>query len=159
FRERIESLAVGNRFEPARRPATNRLVITIGDRQVHAGIPVRRRAEGNGVFGEAEAPGVVVARTDKFQRRAIGLEAKDSLPESDFLPANRAAKSGIPDGAPNPVIETIAQVAGRRMRVPHAPTGEEHLPLVRLAVPVRVLKELRLAGMDDDDTAVGEDKT
>src|SRR6185369_14749813 len=106
-----------------------------------------------------EAPGVVVARTDKFQRRAIGLEAKDSLPESDFLPANRAAKSGIPDGAPNPVIETIAQVAGRRMRVPHAPAGEEHLTLVCLVVAVRILEKLCFAGMNDNDAAVGEDKT
>src|SRR5207245_4768914 len=147
---------VGDGFEPARRPAIDRLVVAIGNRHIHAGIPVCRRSEDAGVFSEAEAPRVVVARTNKLQRRAIGLEAKDALPEADFFPANGATKSGVPNRSPNPVIETIAQVAGRSVRVTHAPAGEEHPALISLVVPVRILEKLGFAGVDDDYAAIRE---
>src|SRR5439155_22740941 len=139
-RERIKALAIGDGFEPARRPAIDRLVVSIRNRHIHAGISVCRRSEDGGVFSEAEAPRVVVARTNKLQRRAIGLEAKDALPEADFFPANVATKSGVPNRSPNPVIETIAQVAGRSGCVAHAPPGAEHPALASLVVAVQILE-------------------
>jgi len=68
FRERIESLTVGDGFEPAGRPAIDGFVVAIWNRHIHASIPIRSRSEDNGVFSDAEAPGVVIARTNKLQR-------------------------------------------------------------------------------------------
>src|SRR5439155_19535208 len=158
FRERIEWLAVGDRFEPAGRPTIDSLIIAIRNGHVHAGIPIGRRSEDDGIFSESEAPGVVIARANKLQRRAIGLETKDSLPEADFFATNGATKSGIADGSPNPVVESVAQVAGGSVGVAHAPAGEEHLALIGLVVAVCILEKLGFARVDNDDDAVRENK-
>src|SRR5439155_1168184 len=86
--DRIETLAVRDGREHAGRPAVDRLVIAIRDRHVHAGIAVRRGAKDEIVLGDAESPGVVVARTNKLQLRAVRPEAEDALSEADLLAAD-----------------------------------------------------------------------
>ena len=157
--DRIKALAVRDGCQHAGGPAVDRFVIAIRNGHVHARIAVRRRAKDEIILGNAQAPRIVVAGTDELQLRAVGLETKDALPEPNFIPADGPAKTRIAHRAPNPIVETVTQIACGGMCVAHAPAGKEHTPFVRLVIAVGVLEEFRLSGVNDDDTAVGENKS
>src|SRR5439155_10618538 len=86
----VETLAVRDGSQHAGGPAVDRFVVAIGNRHVHARVAVRGRAEDEVVLGQSETPGVVVARTNEFQLRAVRLEPKDALSKPNLLAADRA---------------------------------------------------------------------
>ena len=119
--ERIETLAVRDGRQHAGGPAVDRFVIAIGNRHIHARVAVRGGTEDEVVLGDAESPGVVVAGTNELQLRAVRLEAEDALPEANFLPAHNPAETRIAHRAPDPVVESVAQIACGGMCVAHSP--------------------------------------
>src|SRR5258706_1371993 len=102
FCDREDFLAVGNGFEAARGPAIHGLVIAIGDGHVHAGIAVGSGTKNKVIFAYPQAPGVVVAGADKFQRRAVRFKAEDSLAEPKVFATHGPLEARITDRAPNP---------------------------------------------------------
>ena len=157
FIERVEELAVGDGFHARRGPAIDRFVATIGNGHVPARVVVRGRAEDDALLAEAQSPGVVVARLDELQHRAVGLEAKDALSKFQPFAAHRSVKARVADRAPDPVVEAAPQVARPGVRVVHTPAGEEHLPHVRLVIAAGILEEKRVGRLRDDDAAIRED--
>src|SRR6185295_3996460 len=70
------------------------------------------------------------------------------------LVLDRSVESAVADRAPDPVVETVLQIARGGVRVAHAPAFEEHRAFVRLAVPVVVLEKQRPAALDDNEAAI-----
>jgi hypothetical protein len=67
---------------------------------------------------------------------------------------NLAVEAAVPDHAPDPVVVTEADVAGRGVGVAHAPSLEEHLAFVGPVVAVGVAQEQGLAALDHDQAPV-----
>src|SRR5258706_1073759 len=158
FSERIKALAVCDCFKAAGRPAIDGFVISVGDRHIHAGVPIGSRAEDEIVLGDPQTPGVIVAGTYELQFRPVRFKTKNSLAKADILSTDGSAETRVTDCSPNPVIETIAQVAGGRVRVTHAPTSKKHSTFVRLVIAVSVFENLGLARMNYNDASIGEDE-
>src|SRR5439155_25037752 len=99
--------------------------------------------ENDVVLADAQAPGVVVAGADKFQGRSVRFESENPLAKPDLSATHRATEYGITDRPPNPVVESVAQIARCRVGIARSPAGEQHPSFVRLVVPVRVPEKLR----------------
>src|SRR5207248_6204001 len=106
---------------------------------------------------KTDAPGVVAGRTDELQLAAVGLEAIKALREAKLLVAHGSAVRRIADHAPDPVVQSVAEIARTRVRVQAAiPAGEQLFLHVRLAVAVGVLHEPRALALVHDHATVPE---
>src|SRR5579875_3382582 len=115
---------------------------------------VGRRVEDFAGLAETKPPGVVGRRAEKFQLRAIRLEAEKSLPEAMTLTANFALKSSVTNRGIDPVIQSQTQIARPRMGVVDVKTTEQHLAHISFAVAVCVLEEKNVWRLSDDQSAV-----
>ncbi len=75
---------------------------------------------------------------------------------SEGTPADRSAKSVVSDGGEYLIVQAIAEVTRRSVRIVARETGHEHLPRIRSVVPVRILKEKNVGCLSDDDAALHE---
>src|SRR5690606_26346440 len=112
--------------------------VAIRNRKVHARVPIGGGPEHDAFLGEAKPPCVVVARTDKLQRRPIRLEPEDALSEAHLLPSHRATETGVTHDTPDPVVEAPAEIARRRVRVLGSPTFKKDPAFVGTIVAVGV---------------------
>src|SRR5579884_2871354 len=115
------------------------------------------RVENFARLAETKPPGVVARRTEKFQLRAIRLEAEKSLPEAMVLAADLALKSSVTDCGIDPVIQAKTQIARPSVRVVDVKTTEQHPAHIGLAVTVCVLEEKNVWRLGDDQSAIGPD--
>src|SRR6266849_4302065 len=81
-RDRLDGRVASDAAQDRRRPAADRLVITIRNRQMNARIAIGRGAEKNSFFAESHAPGVVVGVAKKLHLR-IPLTPCPSPPKGE----------------------------------------------------------------------------
>ena len=108
---------------------------------------IRRRAEDESVFAETKSPGVVVGRTDKFNVgdfrgiRVRQFESPEALTERvRFLAIELRRAVVVTLHAPDPVVQTIAEVADTAVSVTGSEAGHQDSLLVRLVVSIGVLQ-------------------
>ena len=90
---------------------------------------------------ETEPPSVVVELVHKLQLRSVRLHAEHPGSKALLLAADRAVKGRVSHGAPDPVVESIAQVRRTGMRVADPPPRRQNLAHVGFVIPVGVLQE------------------
>ena len=146
--------ATGDAGERGRTPAADAFIHAIRERHVFARIAVGRRTEDKPLFAEAESPGVVVGAAEKFELRPVRPQAPEAGAKPQRFAADGALESGISHDAVHPAIEAPGEVTRAGVRVAGAPSTEEHLSQVGLAVAVGVLEEEHVRGLRHDQTTV-----
>ena len=161
--ERVDLTNVrGNRMELGRTcdhlgaHATLTAKDSVGDAPEEAGIVVGGGAEYVAGFVESNAPCVVVELVKEFHVRAIGTKAKGSRSEIVLFAVYLAVETRVTDGAVNPVVKTVAQVAWACVRVPYAESGEENFAVIGFVVAIGILKEEKFRSMGENDAATGK---
>ena len=103
---------------------------------------------------EADSPGVVVELMKKFESGPVLGEAVGAHTEASrgYL----TSESGIADGSPDLVVETVAEVGWSGMGVIGAPTGEEDLLVIGHIVTIGVLEKVGVWGLVKIDAAISE---
>ena len=155
-RDRFEFVAFGNRLQvQACSPTFDPFVIPVGDRHMHAGAAIGRGTKDDTFFAEANSPGVVIGRSNELHLGAVGLEAEKALPKLLATRARIAAGTGpvVALHPPDPVVQTVLEVAHATVRVAHLPTRQQHLTLVGAVVSIGVFEEQRLLCVLHDHAA------
>src|SRR5262249_25559167 len=137
-------------------PAAHTLIDVVGDSELNSVHVVRGGGEDLAGLAYAQAPCVVGGGGHELEVRGVGLEPEDALAKPLVLSADLAAETGVPDGAPDPVVEAAAEVAGAGVGVLGAPTGEKDFADVGVVVALGGFQEQSVRGLRDDDATVGE---
>ncbi len=112
-----------------------------------AGVVVCGGAKDVSLLVEPDPPSVVVVLMKKFHLRPIRLEAEGAGTEVVPLPVYFPIEARIADGAVNPVVQPVAQVARTSVCVTWAKAREQNLLEVRLVVTIRILEKEKVGGM------------
>ena len=92
----------------------------------------------------------------ELERRSVGLHPKHPGTEALLLAANFSIEGRVTDRAPDPVVESVAQIRRTGVRVARAPPRRQHLAHVRLVVAVGVFQKQEVGRVSDDDSAARE---
>ena len=174
--DRLEQMRVGDHPQHTRRPATDPLVIAVGNRHVDVRVAVGGRTEQEAFLTETDPPRVVVRAAEEFQtrngrtrvRRAPGAAHRcgaddvkpiESLAKRMLLADYGTGEPGIPHDAPVPIIQPVVQVARPGVRIADTPPAEQLTADVGHVVAVGILQEERGRGLRDNQAAVGERQT
>src|SRR5207253_4521735 len=93
--DRLDGSVARNTLEHPGRPAAHCLIVSVRNRQVHARVAVRRRAEEDALLAEAYAPRIIVGVAQELHLRAVRLETVEALAEPVMLAANHAVEASI----------------------------------------------------------------
>ena len=157
--DRFEQERIGDRAQCQRRlPAAHALVVPVGDRHVHTGIAVRRGTENQALFADAQAPGVVVGRTDELQPRTVGTKTEKAHAKGLLtLPIEYGCRIVVALHGPDPVVQTVLKIADPAVGVSQGPIGNQHPPFIRAVVAVRVPQIQRLGTVLHNHAAAMKD--
>ena len=129
---------------------------SVGDAPKEAGIVVGGGAEYVAGFVESNAPCVVVELVKEFHVRAIGTKAKGSRSEIVLFAVYLAVETRVTDGAVNPVVKTVTQVAWACVGVTYTESGEENFAVIGFVVAIGILKEEKFRSMGENDATTGK---
>src|SRR5260370_823875 len=125
--QRMDFVMVRHANRALAQQAAHAFEIAIRYCQVGGMFAIGRRIKDFASFTDSQAPGVIRGGAEKFQLRAVGLEAENPLAELVELASNLAAEAGIADRGVSPIVQPQPQVARAGMGVAGVEAAEQNL--------------------------------